>query len=626
VRALLITAACALCACPSSSPLLLDHVVPGVGSARGGEEITLVGTGFAPETVVRMGGQVVSSEWFDGETMMVFTPPGIQGPVDISVTRVDGAESIAAAAYQYVAFDPWFVDGLLTALPVGGSSLYTSLGAGDFDGDLDPDVVVAGPQIGIVRWENQDLGQFRVAETVPGAVSHVGVADFDGDGLADVFGCGTDAGFDRLWMGDPAGWVEAERGSLPAVADTCAEVVVADVDADGQPDLVLLALDEPASYVRVLLNRSAAGAPRFVVHDGMESPASLDGLVFGETLAEDGASDVTLEASVGLGFGAAAGRLQGVFGGVGGAAGVRFARQLFVEPSGVSVQVLGGGDGAQLVVRLVDGNGEQFVWGLGSLDGGASALESGALSAASADGDGVFDPPVEAVDVLLVSSEAGLVDLAFDSVVLETSTGPVRIEDFERREFVLASEAGAGSLALGDVNADGTPDMVLGGESGVRAAAQGGNDSSDGVPGWSPSPPVQGPVIAVAVLPSETGADVLAQGSDAPRRLQWTGAGLEEVPGGVPGLAAGGPMGLVVGDLDRDGLPDALLLRDGQDDLLHRAADGDQIWSARLPLADAPSIDAAMLDVDRDGDDDLLFLGEGPTHRLVLSVDEDDAR
>jgi hypothetical protein len=77
-------------------------------------------------------------------------------------------------------------------------------------------------------------------------------------------------------------------------------------------------------------------------------------------------------------------------------------------------------------------------------------------------------------------------------------------------------------------------------------------------------------------------------------------------------LHVDGLSGVVAGDVDNDSRPDLLLFGAGGYVLLHQAADGgfdDVTTSARLPRAPWPVVTAAFVDVDHDGDLDIVAAG-----------------
>ncbi|MBI4701844.1 MAG: PKD domain-containing protein, partial [Deltaproteobacteria bacterium] len=81
---------------PLSELAVLD-VTPGSGPRRGGEQVTITGTGFTsvPDTVVTFDGVpavVLSVPSYD--TMTARTPAGIPGPADVAVTNSNGAAEL----------------------------------------------------------------------------------------------------------------------------------------------------------------------------------------------------------------------------------------------------------------------------------------------------------------------------------------------------------------------------------------------------------------------------------------------------------------------------------------------------------------------------------------------------
>jgi len=600
---------------PTGGPLEVQGVQPGSGTARGGEEITVLGQGFVQDSQVFFGDTPAATSWYDANTLVAFSPPGVAGPVDVRVVRPDAAEATATDGFQYLALDPWFAPAAAADVPVGGSALYVSADAGDIDGDGDEDLLLAGPWGGLWQWENTDRGRFVGAGTLGASGAAVVVEDFDGDGLDDVFLCGSSLGtLNRLWRGTPDGLVEVD--GAPATADRCRAAEAADLDGDGRVDLALLGEDGGGSYVRVLRNRSA-GAPLFVVHDGLEA---TDGGADGTPVVRGSAADAAVAAEAGLGTGGAAGRLACSFLGAGATCGARWDGPWPVVGEGASLHVLGGGAGTTLKVELVDGGGETFVWSA-PLDGDAAAL-SFAVADALSDGDGGVDEPVDSLAVLAVSGEAGALDLLVDSVVLASDVGPIRVEDFDRTTFALAGDDDA--LAVGDLDRDGDLDLVLGGPGGTRIAWRepGAQDAQDGEAGYvtdAALEAIDAPVSALAVLPGDGFADLLAVTEATDRLLRFSGAAPVDLTDQTPLVAAVG-RAAAVADVDRDGWSDVLVANDqDRDALLRRAGDDWEPWTVRVPGEAARTLDAVFFDVEPDGDLDLFLLNEDAPHRLLLS-------
>jgi hypothetical protein len=90
----------------------LTSITPGSGPTSGGDLVTLRGTGFGSRVVVAFGGApafVVSVRDEAGVSVTtVRTPPREEGPVDVSITNLDGVGApiagevvVAAGAYRY---------------------------------------------------------------------------------------------------------------------------------------------------------------------------------------------------------------------------------------------------------------------------------------------------------------------------------------------------------------------------------------------------------------------------------------------------------------------------------------------------------------------------------------------
>lgn len=116
----------------------------------------------------------------------------------------------------------------------------------DEDGDLD---IVIGYEGGHALWLNDGRGHFRdaTAERLPdpGNVEarKVTAADVDGDGDLDLYfshvGWQGRTPRDRLFINNGAGWfTDGTEGRLPVEAETTLDAVFADLDGDGDLDLV----------------------------------------------------------------------------------------------------------------------------------------------------------------------------------------------------------------------------------------------------------------------------------------------------------------------------------------------------------------------------------------------------
>ena len=110
-RVLGITISIAVCtlfaACTQKGgPLKVDSVEPSQGTTAGGDEISIVGSGFQPgktQAEVKFGRRKAESvQIASGGKIRVLTPPNDKGPVDVQVMFDDGATFKIANGFRYV--------------------------------------------------------------------------------------------------------------------------------------------------------------------------------------------------------------------------------------------------------------------------------------------------------------------------------------------------------------------------------------------------------------------------------------------------------------------------------------------------------------------------------------------
>ncbi len=112
----------------------------------------------------------------------------------------------------------------------------------DADGDGDLDIAVAVENGANRLYLNDGTGRFShlpaAFGTQPGDHEHVRVADFDRDGHADVMFVAEDDEQHSLFLGDGKGGFTRASERLPAMSQANA-LAVGDVDGDGLPDIVV---------------------------------------------------------------------------------------------------------------------------------------------------------------------------------------------------------------------------------------------------------------------------------------------------------------------------------------------------------------------------------------------------
>jgi hypothetical protein len=87
----------------AASAPTLNPLTSAAGNVKGGEKLTIGGTGFASGVVVKFGGQPAVVTSSSGTTIEVVTPASAVGPaaVDIEVTNPDGQKATIARGYAY---------------------------------------------------------------------------------------------------------------------------------------------------------------------------------------------------------------------------------------------------------------------------------------------------------------------------------------------------------------------------------------------------------------------------------------------------------------------------------------------------------------------------------------------
>ena len=195
--------------------------------------------------------------------------------------------------------------------------------------------------------------------------------------------------------------------------------------------------------------------------------------------------------------------------------------------------------------------------------------------------------------------------------------------DWVEASSELVPSTSATSIALGDTNGDGVPDLMVGTSTGVTAFAgdgSGGFDTSTARMinlGWAPLD------LVVADVNGAPPEDVVAVGADGARALirgrveaSWLQVEEDALPDGSEDFLI-----VVLGDIDRDGMADAALGGPGGLRLWRNDGGGRfNAWNALLPddLESVPIDDLAIGDADGDCRLDLLVMPRGrPTYLLT---------
>jgi hypothetical protein len=262
---------------------LVLAVVPGPASATPGGPFSFVPAPGGPRTVGQRPTKVVSADFDqDGRPDLAIAD---QHGDQVSVLLGDGTGGFASPIATPTRKGP------------------NDLSAGDLNGDGRPDLAVAdyGADTVSVLLGNGD-GSFTPAPgspyTIGSCPSAVAIADFNGDGLADVAAANACApsGVVTLPGDGTGGFAPARRFPMAAPAVPWA-LAVADLNGDGRPDLAVA--DYAQDTVPVLLS-GADGAFTAAPGGPAVSTAAPDAIAVGD-FDEDGRPDVALANAVGSG-------------------------------------------------------------------------------------------------------------------------------------------------------------------------------------------------------------------------------------------------------------------------------------------------------------------------------------
>ncbi len=296
--------------CPEEDPSAdteITAVSPSEGSVRGGETVALVGYGLEGVSSVTFGEWEAEVVQDDGGEVIVRSPAATRaGTVPVTI-HASGGTSTWADGFTYLPLPLSFVDVSLQAL-LPDAAARARIGAlADLDGDGDLDYAQA-EEAGLTLFANDGGGTLErvagepVLDGVTDYVNQVLVGDLDGDGDLDLYLVTAMEAADLLLIHDGALGFAASEG-LPAVPTHGVNGALGDLDADGDLDVVVVGAEwggDPGSdpLVSVWINDGAGG----FADEGPQRLPEVDwgarGLAAGD-VDGDGALDLFFTADTG---------------------------------------------------------------------------------------------------------------------------------------------------------------------------------------------------------------------------------------------------------------------------------------------------------------------------------------
>ena len=404
------------------------------------------------------------------------------------------------------------------------------------------------------------------------------IADANGDGLADlVFGGRTNG--PQVWLATADGRLEVRPSAFPPLSDTTLGIALADFDGDGDLDMAF------ANRALICLGPTCVGAAdRLLWNDGSGSFTSAGG-----TFPFD---DSALSSSVAAGDVDGDGDVDLVFG--------RTAHVYRVFPTSPSTVVGGANE-----LWLNDGLGN-FTTSAGLP---ADEFYSGTVVLMDLDGDGDLD-------LYVANAGAGAPAAGPDQIYFNDGTGTfvesatALLVDTENEEVVLAV----------DIDGDGDVDLVkLLTDLRVRLLRNTG-----GVFAYSAGlPAVLGVGIDGGDLDADGDIDLTIRVGNQLQPLLNNGAGFFAL---APALDREVLGGAVLFDLDADGDLDVVSTADGLRDhstLLNDGTGALTLIGSDLPNGVFNQLDGAVVDIDADGDLDLVAASTGSGQNSVYRNEGD---
>jgi hypothetical protein len=610
----------AACAEGKRTPAAADRAPPTVlglrpaqGTARGGDEVCVVGAGLSGATHLWFGDQAqpvhsrsegptaaadsTSGAPNDGEACAT-TPLSRAGVVPVALA-VDGLDPIAAGPFTFEPLDLEFTAAAAYYAPTPTGALMDGLVI-DLDDDGLDDLLTLDAGGRLAAWRSAGTGALVDGGPVGPRGRVGGFATLRVDGQERVFLCHIDGAAPRL-VRAAGGGLRGAAGSAPPEAAACVGAAAVDLDGDGRPEVAELRADGSARLWAIAAGALVPALPLAPIARA-DCPA-IEAAGAASCAADAGVATLTVEGAA--------------------AAFVHSLPALHHVDDGFVLQL--GGEVDRL--EVTDAEGRVYTW-----------RPTGTLAARAV--ERVETPPVRTWEAPEGAGRPGRPTRPLRSLAVVSSVPPeamrlnalwgggaLRLSDGAEAPFGGMESwppdltGPVRDLATVDSDGDGLAELVAATASGPVLYERLGEAFVPAGPGRMPAVACDARSVEVVDI-DEDGVDELfftCAGQDLIFRGDGTGRYFEDSAATLP-VDAGDGRGVASADLDLDGLPELIIATWGGVDRLYHG-DGARFddWSPRLGLTVGLGRLPLTLDLDGDRDLDIVVLqGQGQPARLLL--------